>query len=60
MVSGMVSGLQWEMASGMYLECNSIDQACLFRQDPRCLITSSFLLFSVLFEMDVLAVLEEC
>jgi len=37
-----------------------IDWAGLFRGDPRCLISSCSVVFSVLFETDVIAILEEC
>ena len=64
--SEMVSGIVWEMLSerekplGMPSECKLIHWARLFRGDPRCLIGSSYVLFTVLFETDVKAVLEKC
>jgi len=58
MVTGMV--LDLEMASWMPSESKLIDWACLFRGDPQCLIGSSSPVFTVLFETDVIAVLEEC
>jgi hypothetical protein len=49
-----------EMGSGMPPQSKLIDWDCLFRGDPRCLIDSSSPLFTVLFEMDVIADLEKC
>jgi len=60
MVAGLVTELDMEMASGMPLESKLIDWARLFWGDPRCLIGSSSLLFTGLFQTDVIAVLEEC
>jgi hypothetical protein len=49
-----------EKALGMPSESKLIDWAHLYPSDSRCLISSNSLLFTVLFEMDVIAVLEEC
>jgi hypothetical protein len=57
-ITEMVSGL--EKASGMLLEITLFDWACLVGGDLGCVIGSSSLLFTVLFEPDVIAVLEEC
>jgi len=54
--NGIGSGKGIGNAVGMKL----IDWECLFRGDPCYLIGSSSLLFTVLFETDVIAVLEEC
>jgi len=59
-VAGIESVLYLEMASGMPWESKLIDWARLFRGDPQCLIGSSSPLFTVLFETDVIAILEEC
>jgi len=48
MLAGMVSELEFEMASGMPWESKLIDWARLFRGDPECLIGSSSPLFTVL------------
>jgi hypothetical protein len=48
------------LASGMLSESKLIDWVRLFRGDPHCLIGSSSPLFTVLFETDVIDVLEEC
>jgi hypothetical protein len=59
-VMGMLSKLELEMASAMLSERKLIDWARLLRGDPPCLIGYSSVLFSVLFETDVIAVLEKC
>jgi len=58
MVTEMV--LELQMASGMRSESKLIDWARFFRGDLCCLIGSSSLLLTVLFETDEIAVLEEC
>jgi hypothetical protein len=62
MVSAMVTDmvLELQMVLGMSSESKLIDWASLFRGDPCCFIGSSCLLFTVVFETDVIAVLEEC
>jgi hypothetical protein len=59
MLTEMVSELELEMGSEMPLESKSIDWAPLFQGNPYCLTGSSSLVFTVLFEMDVIAILEE-
>jgi len=60
MVTEMVSVLEMEMALGIASESTLIDWAPLFRGDPGYLMGSSSLLFTVVFETDMIAVLEEC
>ena len=60
LVAGMVSEFDLEMASGMLSESKLNDWALLFRGDPQCVIGSSSPMFTVLFETDLIAILEEC
>jgi hypothetical protein len=61
-VLGMVNEtvLELEMALGTPSESKLIDWAGLFRGDPRCLMGSFSLLFTVLLELDMIAILGEC
>jgi hypothetical protein len=60
MASETVSELELDKAMGMPSESKLIDWVRLFRGDPHCLIGSSSPLFTVLFQTDVIAILEEC
>jgi hypothetical protein len=57
MVTDRVSDM--EMALGIPSERKFIDWATVFRGEPQCFIRSSSPLFTVLFETDMIAVLEE-